>query len=111
MHNTVHQRPAKELWQYASSTRRERESPEVAESNGLATYLYDLWEKLEFYVFLLVGSYSWYFIVFRVLDWHRFPFHLYTTELWLIVIVPIILILVMLYILDRVFTIAPTKED
>lgn len=107
------QRPVKEIWQYtnAIANRREREAQEVEEPPGFATYIIAAWEKLEFYVFLTVGSYSWYYIVFRVLDWHRFPFHLYTTELWLIVIVPILLILLMLYILDRVFTVVPLKED
>lgn len=108
----ANQRPTKELWQYSNINRRERDEQEIVETTGMANYFSGVWEKLEFYVFLLVGSYSWYYIVFKVLDWHRFPIHLYTVELWLVVVVPIILILVMLYVMDWLLTpVAPVKED
>jgi hypothetical protein len=58
---------------------------------------------MEFYAFFCGGSYAWYYVVFKILDWHRFPIHLYTFELWLVVIIPIALILLMLYVMDRIF--------
>mmetsp|Transcript_21031 Transcript_21031/g.42292 ORF Transcript_21031/g.42292 Transcript_21031/m.42292 type:complete len:115 (+) Transcript_21031:105-449(+) len=76
--------------------------------NDFYQQLYRTWERLEFYLFLFGGSYSWYYVVFKVLDWHRFPVHLYTFELWMVVLVPIILILIMLYVMDHLFHV---KED
>ena len=69
---------------------------------------HNTWERFEFYVFFSGGSIAWYLVVFKVLDWHRFPIHMYPFELWLVVIVPILLILIMLNIMDRIFTV---KED
>lgn len=94
----------------SSSAKRIHAQPE--ESNGdMQARVYQLWERLEFYAFLCIGSYSWYYVVFKVLDWHRFPFHLYTFQLWLIVIVPIVLILLILYGIDYMFKEKEEKED
>jgi hypothetical protein len=92
---------------------RERERDLLAEENAkrmeeYRIYAYKLWERTEYYAFLFVGSYLWYYIVFKVLDWHRFPVHLYPLELWGVVVVPILLIILLLYVLD---TYSPTKVD
>lgn len=81
----------------------EEEKNEFSEDPDFYQQLYHAWERLEFYLFLFGGSYSWYYVVFKVLDWHRFPVHLYTFELWLVVLVPIVLILIMLFVMDRIF--------
>ena len=89
-----------------SSKRGERDSPEMDEQLDASSQLR---ERLEFYAFLAIGSFAWYLVVFKVLDWHRFPFHLYQLELWLIVVVPIALIVGLLFILDYMF--AKSKND
>lgn len=73
------------------------------QETDFAVRLYQLWERLEFYAFFGLGSYTWYYVVFKVLDWHRFPIHLYTFELWLVVVVPIMLMLAILYGIDYMF--------
>ena len=89
-----------------SSKRGERDSPEIDEQLDRALLLR---ERLEFYAFLVIGSLAWYLVVFKILDWHRFPFHLYQLELWLIVVVPIALIVGLLFILDYIFS--KSKND
>jgi hypothetical protein len=93
-----------------SSLGSSRRSPTQLEEDGpdQLGQLYRVWERLEFYAFLSAGSYTWYYVVFKVLDWHRFPFHLYTFELWLVVVIPIVLILLILYGIDYMFK---EKED
>lgn len=89
-----------------SSKRGDRDSPEIDEQLDASSQLR---ERLEFYAFLAFGSFAWYLVVFKVLDWHRFPFHLYQLELWLIVVVPIAFIIGLLFLLDYIFT--KSKND
>jgi len=81
--------------------RGERDSPEPDDQLDASARF---WERVEFYAFLAIGSIAWYCVVFKILDWHRFPFHLYRTELWLIVIVPIVLIIALLFVMDYIFS-------
>ncbi len=62
-----------------------------------------LLETAEFYIFLLFGSACWYWLVFRILDGHRFPYHNYTVEVCFIIAVPILLIAFLLVIMDKAF--------
>eukprot|EP01032_Pedospumella_encystans_P016482 gene16482-18808_t len=92
-----------------SGKRSERASPEPDDHIDLSARFWRVWERLEFYVWIAFGSYAWYYTVFKILDWHRFPFHLYQFELWMIVVVPIVLIVAMLLLLDYIF--AKSKTD
>lgn len=87
-----------------SVKRGERDSPEPDDQFDTSSQMLRTWERLEFYAFLVLGSITWYCVVFKVLDWHRFPFHLYQFELWLIVVVPVVLIVALLFILDYIFS-------
>ena len=108
--SSVYSRFDRSTWYASARAKRDRDHDKEVEERNEEFYskMYKLWERLEYYAFLLIGSVLWYVVVFKVLDWHRFPFHLYPTELWLIVIVPIFIIVCLLYLMDRIF---PTKED
>ncbi len=72
---------------------------------------YLLWERAEFYVFLTIGSLLWYLLVFKLLDWHRFPYHNYTVEVCFIIAVPILLLAFLLAIMDRTFNSGQGKKN
>lgn len=88
--------------------RRRSLEPNSNDKNGYDWYA--LWERSEFYVFLLVGGGLWYWIVFRLLDWHRFPYHSYMVEVCFIVAVPILLLAFLLAVMDRTFGVTQTKK-
>jgi len=84
-----------------------KEEDDIGDDNteeGFLPIVYRIWERSEFYVFLVCGAVFWYFTVFKLLDWHKFPVHMYPYELWMVVIVPVLLILVILYALDWSFS-------
>jgi hypothetical protein len=91
--------------QQAQQARKQEAAREEEEEEGVdyMTVFYRLWERAEYYVFLGGGCFTWYYLVFKVLDWHKFPVHLYPFHLWGVVIVPILLIVLMLYVMDAIF--------
>jgi hypothetical protein len=67
-------------------------------------------ERLEYYVFIIGGSALWYFIVKWILKWLKFPLHRHKVEVSLMYIVPILIMISIVYLLDRNFTVT-SKED
>eukprot|EP01038_Epipyxis_sp_PR26KG_P012543 gene12543-16821_t len=60
-------------------------------------------EFLEYYLIFLLGSVIWVTSVFYLLEWHRFPYHKHKLELCGIIALPIILIMITLWVLDKWF--------
>lgn len=85
-----------------------KEKANSEESSWFYSKFLDFLEWLEFYVIFVAGAGLWAFGVHYFLKWHRFPHHMYTTEIALIVLVPILLIYLVLAVLDRLFK---TKID
>ncbi len=80
---------------------RRHKDADVSENKVVTTYGFV--ERLEFYGFLFFGGLMWYMLVFKLLDWHRFPYHSYTIEVCLIIGIPIILLAFLLSIMDTKF--------
>jgi hypothetical protein len=80
-----------------------RRQKEKDDSENKLDINYGLRERLEFYGFLVIGGLMWYLLVFKLLDWHRFPYHSYTIEVCLIVAIPIILLALLLSLMDKTF--------
>jgi hypothetical protein len=57
-------------------------------------------ERLEYYLFIAVGSITWILIANAILRWHKFPFHKHPLEIILIYFLPIIFIALLLYVVD-----------
>lgn len=86
---------------HSDANDKQKESGDDDENTTLVQK-YQWWlEGAEFYAFLGIGSFLWYFLVKSVLDWHRFPYHTYIVEVCFIVIVPIIILAFLLTLLDR----------
>mmetsp|Transcript_7342 Transcript_7342/g.16070 ORF Transcript_7342/g.16070 Transcript_7342/m.16070 type:complete len:117 (-) Transcript_7342:514-864(-) len=83
--------------------KEEKEREEEEEGADYMPVFCRLWERAEYYVFLAAGSFTWFWLVFKVLDWHKFPVHLYPFHLWAVVLLPILMIVIMLYIMDLSF--------
>lgn len=71
-------------------------------------HFYSFLRRAEYYIFIITGSYVWYSAVMKVLEWSRFPQHLYTVEICLVVAIPIVVIILILNIMERIFLV---KED
>lgn len=59
-------------------------------------------ETLEYVAFIVVGSAAWIFIAWKLLAWQKFPFHLYVVEVGFIFAIPIVLLVVILSLTDRI---------
>ena len=60
------------------------------------------WQELgEYLLFLLLGGLIWIVIAFKVLQWQKFPFHLYPVEVGFIFVGPIVLLAGLLYVAER----------
>lgn len=64
--------------------------------------------RLEYYAFLIIGSLLWWFSAYKILNWLKFPFHLYPFEIYAIFIIPVLLLGLLLNITDRTMQ---SKED
>eukprot|EP01031_Cornospumella_fuschlensis_P025113 gene25112-30330_t len=83
-------------------SRKQSEQQEEAEDEDYPNpFYFMLRQRIEFYVFLILGGGAWYATVQLILKSQKFPSHLYPIEILLVIWVPIIILAILLGILDR----------
>ena len=70
-------------------------------SNYWLALLYYWMGVIEYYAFLILGGCVWCFAAWKILVWHKFPFHQYLLEVGCIMLLPIVLLAIILTITDR----------
>lgn len=83
--------------------RRRDTSPfEKGERSPMPAARKSYFETLEYIAFIVIGSAAWILIAWKVLAWQKFPFHLYVVEVGFIFAIPIILLVIILSLTDRI---------
>lgn len=81
--------------------RPHQSDPDDDDNDEPNPFYFMLWQRIEFYVFLLGGGGLWYATVHLILKSQKFPFHLYPIEIILVIWVPIVILAILLGIMDR----------
>jgi hypothetical protein len=76
--------------------RQQREKEIEAEDNVKNITL----QRFEFLIFLFIGITLWFYSVYKILKWHRFPFHKHQLEVVAILFIPIFMIAFLLFIIN-----------
>ena len=100
-----------EIGEKSSRTSRQKISKEELEEKKEYRRKMRWLEWLEYYLFVIGGSVLWCYIVKRMLKWLKFPVHRHPMEVASMYIVPIIIMISVVYILDRRFTVTDTTGE
>lgn len=67
-------------------------------------------EKTEYYIVFFTASGVWFIVVNLALKYLKFPFHRHKLEVFMIYFIPVLFLLIILVIIDYVFTFSKAKN-
>ena len=92
----------------ANYTFSERKRSKSISSNQTTT---NIFERIEYFLFVFLGGCIWSLIVVFGLKWIKFPFRRHLVLIGCVIIIPIIVIAYLLSLVDYPFKIDESKEE